>query len=291
MQKNTYFRHKQQWSILIITMFILILTSMIGILVVSYVRSMLSFTNKFHDYQSAFYMANAGLELSLIKKNNHWFGFESSMNSGSQSIWKNFKCHTQWWNCRSSSSIKTKSYVLWETENITNNIAKCTDLVWYSTDSNKIISSLYLFEDNQSSIEKEWNLIWDGKFKNIQNRNINIKVYWISNYKLALQSSNASGEIGNNDFLESYTEQIVDLNTFPQFFTNLNPSDQVRIKIINDLKLPGKVCFESRYGDLKLPGFHAVIQSIWHYNGTIVNLQATLTNIPGDEQDFAWGEV
>lgn len=284
--------YKKKWSILIITMFILIITSMIGILIVSYVKSMIAFTNKFHDYQSAFYMANAGLELQLIKKNNHWFGFESSMSSWSATIKNNFDCSANpWRDCRSTAKISTKSYTLWQRENITNDVTKCSDLLWYMTDENKIISSLYLFEDSQTDIDKEWNLTRNGQFRSIQNRNINIKIYWIGNYKLALQSSNSSWEIWNNDLLLTYTAETIDLNNFPQFFTALDPKDQVRVKIINDLKTPGTVCFESRYWDLKLPGFHTVIQSAWHYNNTVVNLQATITNIPGDEQDFAWWEV
>lgn len=283
---------QKQWSILIITMFILIITSVIGILIVSYVRSMIAFTNKFHDYQSAFYMANAWLELQLVKKNNHGFGFESNVSSWSDTIEKNFDCNTNpWWQCRYTAKISTKSLALWQTENITNNITKCTDQIWYITDENKIISSLYLFEDAQSDITKEWNLQRNWQFKNIQNRNINIKIYWVNNYKLALQSSNSSWEIWNNDLIQTLTTDSIDINNYPQFFTSLNSTDQVRVKIINDLKTPGRVCFESRYGDLKLPWFHTVIQSVWHYNDTVVNLQATITNIPWDEQDFAWWQV
>ncbi len=284
-------KYKKKWSILIITMFILIITSMIGILIVSYVKSMLAFTNKFHDYQSAFYIANAWLELQLVKKNNHWFGFESTLSSWSATIKNNFECNTSARNCRFASKISTKSYALWQKENITNPQLKCNETLWYITDENKIISSLYLFEDSQSDISKEWNLTRDGNLKNIQNKNVKIKIYWVDNYKLALQSSNVDWEIGTNDLLQTYTTDTIDLNNFPQFFTNLDPKDQVRVKIINDLKKTGTVCFESIYGDLKLPWFHTVIQSAWHYNNTVVNLQATITNIPWDEQDFAWWEV
>jgi hypothetical protein len=50
---------------------------------------MLAFTNTFHDYQQAFYMANAGLETELVKSRYHGFGYEDSIESGSNTILEN----------------------------------------------------------------------------------------------------------------------------------------------------------------------------------------------------------
>lgn len=280
-----------QWSILIVTLFLLIITWLIGIIVMVYIRSMLAFTNTFHDYQQAFYIANAGLELQLVKARNHGFGYEDTVKMDSVTVTKNIgdMCLKE---CAFGSDLKTKSYVLGQAQHISSNTTTCIQDIWYTTDSDKIISSLFLFQDTTTDPENEGDLVSTKKLTSINNTNIKIFVYGLSSYRLALQATSSSGEVSNFDKIEELTQPEIALLDYQASFLNKIPDDyQIRVKIINDLKQTGTVCFQSTAGNLKLPWFHQVITSLGSYNKTSVRLQAIQTNIPGDEQDLAWGSV
>lgn len=257
----------------------------------AYIRSMLAFTNTFHDYQNAYYLANAWLELQLVKGRNHGFGYEDSVMSGSKTIINNLNCKLK--NCYFYSSLKTKSYVTSQTEQISDNTISCTNL-GYSTNADKLISSLYLYEDEQNRDDlDEWTLVSSKKLVKIVNTNIEIKVNWLSSYRLALQASDASGATSDYDkIIDNLSAETIDLISYQgSFFTQIPDDHQVRVKIINDLKQTGKVCFQVKPGGEKVPSFHQVINSVWLYNHTLVRLEAIQTNIPGDEQDLAGGSV
>jgi len=252
---------------------------------------MLAFTNTFHDYQNAYYLANAWLELQLVKARYHGFGYEDNILSGSKTVVDNLDCQGR--NCYFYSSLKTKSYVTSQTEQVSDNTISCTNL-WYDTNADKLISSLYLYEDEQNSDDKdEWTLVSDKRHIKIVNTNIEIKIIWLSSYRLALQASDASGATSDYDkIIDGLATDTIDLIDYQwSFFTKIPEDYQVRVKIINDLKQNGKVCFQVKPGGDKVPGFHQVVSSVWLYNRTFVNLQAVQTNIPGDEQDLAWGSI
>ncbi len=251
---------------------------------------MLAFTNTFHDYQRAFYLANAGLELQLVKARNHGFGYEDEILSGSKTIANNIECETR--RCGFVASLKTKSYVTSQTEEITSNVISCST-IGYTTNSNKLISSLYLFEDEKNRDDQdEGELVSDRKLIKIKNTNIVIRIQWLSSYRLALQASDAEGGVSNFDKIVDLSTDSVDLIDYQaDFFTQIPDDHQVRVKIINDLKQEGTVCFEVKPWWEKIPWFHQLINSIGYFNNTTVRLQAVQTNIPGDEQDLAWWNV
>lgn len=288
-------------SILIVTMFLLIITWLIGVIVMVHVRSMLAFTNTFHDYQQAFYMANAGLETELVKSRYHGFGYEDSIESGSNTILENLSpsCLKKCW---FSANLKTKSNILWQSEQITNNAIVCDQELSYKTDASKIISSLFLFEDEVSDSTKEWNLVSTKKLIPINSRNVLVHLYgWLlSNwFKLVFQAVGTGWEVSKYDkIIEKYPPIVSPMNLFtelddPSVVEAFNDSSitQIRVKILNDLKVSWWVCFQSTAWTTKLPWFHQVITSVGSYNNTVVRLQAVQTNIPGDEQDLAGGTV
>lgn len=277
---------KPSASILIVTLFLLIITGLIGVIVMAYIRSMLAFTNRFHDYQKAFYLANAGLELQLVKAKYHGFGYEDELGSGSKTVTENIACASA--KCVFSCDLKTKSYVTSQTEQVTSNTISCVDLGYY-TDTTKLISSLYLFEDaaNKSN-QQEWTLVSDKELIKIANTNIVIRIEGISSYRLALQASNPEGEASDFDKIVDLNATTVDLLDYQaDFFTQIPDDHQVKVKIINDLKQDGTVCFEVKPWGERVPWFHQVVTSIGYFNNTVVRLQAIQTNIPWDEQDLA----
>lgn len=213
---------------------------------------MLAFTNTFHDYQRAFYLANAGLELELVKARNHGFGYEDEVLSGSQTISRNINCENR--KCGFVASLKTKSYVTSQTEQITSNTISCVDL-GYETDANKLISSLYLFEDATNRDDQdEGELMSNKALIKIKNTNIVIKVEGLSSYRLALQASSPEGDASSVDKILDLNANTIDLLDYQaDFFTQIPDDYQVKVKIINDLKQKGKVCFEVKPGGEKVP--------------------------------------
>lgn len=286
-----FYMKNPKWSILIIVLFLLIVTSLIGVIVMVYVRSMLAFTNRFHDYQQAFYMANAWLELELVKIRNHAFGYQEKIETGSQTVIKNFSnnCIKE---CTFEAYLKTNSFVLGQKEQISNSPIVCSKEIWYATDGNKLITSLFLFEDATTDPEKEWLLISDKTTKAIKNTNISIFTYWLSSYRLALQATSLSGESSPYDKIETLNQPVIRLLDYQaSFMNNISDKDQIRVKIINDLKQSWSVCFQSTAGTVTLPWFHQVINSIGRYGDVFVQLRAIQTNIPWDEQDLAGWSV
>ncbi len=284
---------KPKWSILIITLFLLIITGLIGLIVMIYIKSMLAFTNTFHDYQQAFYLANAGLELQLVKAKNHGFGFEDAQWSGSTTVTKNLNCIAD--TCYFASDLKTHSAIVGQKEQITSDIIECNENVGYITNSNKLISSLFFFKDDQSNAESEWKLISSKTYKTLTSYEyITLHTYGLKTYKIALQATNKEWEPSQYDkIIEINSQDTIRLIDYSDFFTKAlwDPEiQQIRIKVINDLKYEGSVCF-SYQGNVKLPWFHEVIDSIGAYHNTQVRLQAIQTNIPWDEQDLAGGNI
>lgn len=266
---------------------------MIGLIVMIYIRSMLAFTNTFHDYQQAFYLANAGLELQLVKAKNHGFGFEDRQWSGSTTVSKNLNCIAD--TCYFASDLKTHSTVVGQKEQISSNIIACTDNVGYITDGNKLISSLFLFRDDQSNPDTEGKLVSSKIYEPLTSYEyISLNAYGLNTYQVALQATNEDGEPSQYDkIIEVNKQETVRLIDYSDFFTKAlgDPAiQQIRVKVINDLKYSGTVCFSYQWNN-KLPGFHQVINAVWAYHNTQVRLQAIQTNIPGDEQDLAGGNI
>gem|GEM_PF-6494996 len=85
----------------------------------------------------------------------------------------------------------------------------------------------------------------DKELIKIANTNIVIRIEGISSYRLALQASNPEGEASDFDKIVDLNATTVDLLDYQaDFFTQIPDDHQVKVKIINDLKQDGTVCFE-----------------------------------------------
>lgn len=277
----------KQWSILIVILFMLIVTSLIGLIMMVYMRSILNFTNSFHDYQQAFYLAQAWVELQLVKAKNHAFWYEDSITTWSKTVQLNITNYCTK-SCFFSSTLQSSSYVVWQSEHIRDNQTVCSELLWYTTDTSKLISSLFLYQDETSDSEREWKLMSSKKISAIKNSNIKIMIYGLSSYRLALQATSSSWESSSYDRIQTLNQSEISLLDYQSSFLQAVWDDSlIRIKIINDLKQSWYVCFQSTAGNLKLPSFHQLVQSVWSYWNTTVRIQALQTSIPWDEQDLA----
>lgn len=83
-------------NILLITLFLLMMSSLSALLVTAYIKNLIKFSAAFHNYYQWYYIANAWLELALVKTNGRvrGFGFEDTVGSWSSTVTNNLSCGT-----------------------------------------------------------------------------------------------------------------------------------------------------------------------------------------------------
>ncbi len=118
-------------NILLITLFLLMMSSLSALLVTAYIRNLIKLSASFHDYYRAYYVASAWLELSLIKTNGkvRGYGFEDSVSTTSEAVTSNFNLG-EWWYF--NTVINTKSHILWGSPSI---VTSSSDVSCGSLDS------------------------------------------------------------------------------------------------------------------------------------------------------------
>ena len=89
------------------------MSSLGALLVTAYIRNLIKSSAVFHNYYKAYYIANAWLELALVKTNGEvrGYGFEDVVASGSTTVTDNFGTGA---NTYFSTSISTSSASLWD---------------------------------------------------------------------------------------------------------------------------------------------------------------------------------
>ena len=83
---------KKQWNISILVMFVLLASSLIGILTINFVQQMVANTSRINAYYKSYYLAKAGIELGLTEIKSRGIGFEIAQASGEDIIKQNFVC-------------------------------------------------------------------------------------------------------------------------------------------------------------------------------------------------------
>ena len=99
-----------KWNISILVIFVLLASSLIGILTMNFVKQMVSYTNDMNSYNKSYYYAKAGLELALVEINNAGIWFANHIWSGDDIFVDNFSCST----CNFDVDIQGKTQYLSE---------------------------------------------------------------------------------------------------------------------------------------------------------------------------------
>jgi hypothetical protein len=73
-------------------MFVLLASSLIGILTINFVQQMVANTSRINAYYKSYYLAKAGIELGLTEIKSRGIGFEINHSSGADIIKQNFVC-------------------------------------------------------------------------------------------------------------------------------------------------------------------------------------------------------
>lgn len=93
-------------NILVIVLFIMIVSSLLGLLASQYVTTLTTLTWLFKNYYTAYYYGYGGIELALAQVRIHGYGFEASHSLAYPSTCK-------WINCGAATTITARSTYIW----------------------------------------------------------------------------------------------------------------------------------------------------------------------------------
>jgi len=142
-------------NVIIITLFITIVVWLVWIITTKYVVNLINISSENHKYYKAYYNANAGLELELLKVKNHSYGFEDSISSWSNTVKKNL-IHIKKWNFFSN--------IYSQNQYITNNVKEFLDTSIDCSDEKNWIKlwtwQSYMFPLFFDENNSEWVFSW-----------------------------------------------------------------------------------------------------------------------------------
>ena len=239
------------------------------LLIVYYMRAMIFLTSNFHDYYQSYYLANAGIELSLIQVKNRWYAFARTVQSGDALISSNFPWINQslTYTIQSSGTVFADENTFW--------LFDCSLVKNYKKLENWEPIILPLLQDMWawwSPISFSWVVLWDyQEFP----RSLSIKVFasganamgkvlfWVietNTFSITSASWTSDQNIINNS---SATYNIQPLWALPNYIAFLNTSTGPWTRTF---------CLEiSAWWSIPLP--LRQIRSTARYNRAIVTLQ------------------
>lgn len=99
----------KKWNISILVIFVLLASSLLGILSMNFVQQMMKQSALVHAYYEAYYISKAWIELGLAQTTHRWIGFNYALNSGDAVVLDNFLCQP---NCSLSTTLSGTSSLL-----------------------------------------------------------------------------------------------------------------------------------------------------------------------------------
>lgn len=225
-------------NILLITLFLLMMSSLSALLVTAYIRNLIKSSAVFYNYYKTYYVANAWLELALVKTNGQvrGYGFEDEVKSSSKTVTDNFS----WLNTYFTTSIKTSSLSLWE-KNISDTVTTCNadniTQIWYELPPGWCVPIILLqdndnrlFSGGEGSIKKisatELHVVWNDIWNHPWPKPI---IYATQDFTLLLTKVNADLSFNNG---RSTWFKINESSMIPDWGIWRTPGDDV-IKILN----------------------------------------------------------
>jgi hypothetical protein len=283
-------KHRIQGNILFIVMFMLLLSSLIWLLIVNYVRQIFSSNALFYNYYQAYYLANAGIEMGLTKIKHRGYGFEDAISSGSDiNQLRNCKfkpCHNVY-NIQANHTIVSDTITQPET---CNNHYRYTKQPW----QNLIVP---LFGDMASQSEQG---PFPRQYKSLTSQEITSIVLHASGnnlkYALGLLLANPQGEFVNS-VVHIYQQDKVMLNSLTSswdlytdnILSQIDSKNQGFLIVSNLSDQPLGLCIAS---NTNLPTSSVLLSSQGHYRDSIVSLQAIKqVAIPDDYAYAAIGGI
>ncbi len=84
--------NSKKGNISILVMFVLLASSLLGVLALSYIQQMMKSSSGITSYYKSYYLAKAGVELSLVEIKNRGIWFQTNLDGGSDFVIQNFLC-------------------------------------------------------------------------------------------------------------------------------------------------------------------------------------------------------
>jgi len=202
---------KKSWNISILVIFILLASGIIGILTMYFVRQILHYNGTVLSYYKSYYLAQAGLELSLAQTTYRKIWFEYSVHSWDAIIQENFDCYA----CNFETTISgntnylSKSFLPVET---------CTEDIAFSLSAGESLV-LPLYKDSYKKVSQS-NVFWELRTKNLLSLSSRIFIDFVGEQpEEMLVSITTSGEFITLSKKYPDTENNTDLdrNTINEF--------------------------------------------------------------------------
>ena len=103
---------KKSGNISILVIFVLLASSLLGILSMNYVQQMMKQSAVVNSYYKTYYLSKAWIELWLAQVQHRWIGFEFTVNTGDDIVTNNFLCRP---NCSLSTTLSGTASLLSKT--------------------------------------------------------------------------------------------------------------------------------------------------------------------------------
>lgn len=139
------------------------MSSLSALLVSAYINNLIKFSASFHNYYRWYYIANAWLELALVKTNGNvrGYGFEDTVAANSTTVSNNFSGA----NISFSTTTRTSALTLWDANTSKSwSSALCwvwlTGTWWYEIAPGWCVPIILLKDKNQSYFSG-----WEGKLE------------------------------------------------------------------------------------------------------------------------------
>jgi len=280
---NRFFKYKAKWNISILVIFVLLASSLIGVLTMNFLKQIISYTNDIYGYHKSYYFSKAWLELALTQVNNAGIGFSNIIWQNDTVFLDNFDCN----NCGFDIQIQWKTSYLSEKFWIS---TWCNDdtafvLKWWES----LVLPMFTQKENSSNYSFfEEEPIYDNdllKYRNylkfvknqLYNWHINLWLLFLSGSDierdfLFIKSYDTNENVFESYFqdFENYYWNIIDYMDYLSYIILSNTEDEelafcVHIDDINQWWL---------VKNIQLPTTKFFISSLWNFIGRTVGLQA-----------------
>lgn len=267
---------KLEWNILILVILVMLTVAMMGLLTMSFLKQMFSYTINLDWYYKSYYLSKAWLELALTEIDNSDIWFSNHITWTNSIFTQNF---CQNWDCSVELRVewrwKTLSERFYESNECTGDTA-FTLTAWESF-------ALPLF------FQQDWLLNYDI-FQWLWKNNTIYILSSLWNIKLAFPTKYPLGTTLNLSLVFSWLQQQLDnlyIAWYPMRedtisdYNNWLIANGINVLQINDSKVylmiwnannyPVSFCFNS---NTELPATKFYVVSLWNYQWKYVGMQA-----------------
>lgn len=214
------------------------MSSLSALLVSAYINNLIKFSASFHNYYRGYYVANAWLELALVKTNGNvrGYGFEDTVAASSTTVTNNFSGA----NISFTTTTRTSSWSLWDLNTSNPNVTTSCSAenvveMWYEIPPGWCVPIILLHDYSGIADSYEWlegrvMEISDNQLLQLSNPKPNITLYWDNAVTALLTRVDANFDFDKwwSMFLSGEVISSWQINLLGQFNDpSAGPGDQV----------------------------------------------------------------